>query len=115
MSEITALLLCKLGGQDGSADQIKAVLEAAGVEANEEQITKLVGDTEGKDINELLAEGAGKVKTVKFGGGGGGGGAAAGGAAAAEVVEEEVVEEEEAPDLGAGDMFGAGDGGGGDY
>ena len=74
MSEITALLLCKLGGQSGSADEIKAVLEAAGVEANDDQITKLVGDTEGKDINELLAAGAEKIKDVPFGGGGGGGG-----------------------------------------
>eukprot|EP00577_Skeletonema_sp_RCC1716_P033291 CAMPEP_0113414698 /NCGR_PEP_ID=MMETSP0013_2-20120614/24160_1 /TAXON_ID=2843 ORGANISM="Skeletonema costatum, Strain 1716" /NCGR_SAMPLE_ID=MMETSP0013_2 /ASSEMBLY_ACC=CAM_ASM_000158 /LENGTH=41 /DNA_ID=CAMNT_0000301581 /DNA_START=156 /DNA_END=277 /DNA_ORIENTATION=- /assembly_acc=CAM_ASM_000158 len=41
MQELAALLLCKLGGKDGSADDIKAVIEAAGGEANEEQIAAL--------------------------------------------------------------------------
>ena len=74
MSEIAALVLCKLGGKAGSAADIKAVLEAAGAEANDDAITKLTGDMEGKDINELLAAGMGKLKDVPMGGGGGGGG-----------------------------------------
>ena len=74
MIEIAALLLCKLGGKDGSADDIKAVLEAAGVEANDDAISKLTGDLDGKDVNELLAAGMAKVKDVPMGGGGGGGG-----------------------------------------
>jgi large subunit ribosomal protein LP2 len=73
MQEIVALLLCKVGGKAGSADEIKAILEAAGAEVNEEQLTKLVGDAEGKDINELLAAGMEKLKDVPMGGGGGGG------------------------------------------
>lgn len=79
MIEVAALLLCKLGGQSGSADEIKAVLEAAGLEVNDEALTKLTGDVEGKDINELLAAGAEKIKDVPFGGGGGGGGGAGAG------------------------------------
>ena len=74
MIEIAALLLCKLGGKDGSADDIKAVLEAAGVEANDDAISKLTGDLDGKDVNELLAAGMEKLKDVPMGGGGGGGG-----------------------------------------
>lgn len=74
MIEVAALLLCKLGGKDGSAADIKAVLEAAGVDANEDAITKLTGDLDGKDVNELLAEGMAKLKDVPMGGGGGGGG-----------------------------------------
>lgn len=74
MYEVAALLLCKLGGKGGSADDIKAVLEAAGQEANDDAITKLVGDVDGKDINELLAAGMAKMKDVPMGGGGGGGG-----------------------------------------
>jgi large subunit ribosomal protein LP2 len=73
MIEVAALLLCKLGGQGGSADEIKAVLEAAGVPVDEEALTKLTGDMDGKDLNELLAAGAEKIKDVPFGGGGGGG------------------------------------------
>ena len=79
MQEIAALMLCKLGGKGGSADEIKAVLEAAGVEANEDQLTKLVGDVEGKDINELLAAGMEKLKDVPMGSGGGGGAGGGGG------------------------------------
>ena len=120
MIEIAALVLCKLGGKSGSADDIKAVLEAAGVAVNEEELAKLCGDVEGKDLNALLAAGAEKIKDVPFGGGGGGGGpaAAAGGGAAAEEAKPEEKEEEEEMDLGGGiDMFGAeeGGGGGGDY
>jgi ribosomal protein L12E/L44/L45/RPP1/RPP2 len=74
MSEVAALLLCKLGGKSGSADDIKAVLEAAGVDVNEDKVSALTTDTEGKDINEILAAGMEKLKDVPMGGGGGGGG-----------------------------------------
>jgi large subunit ribosomal protein LP2 len=70
MQEIAALLLCKLGGKGGSAAEIKAVLEAAGSEVNEDALAKLVGDAEGKDINELLAAGMELMKNVTMGGGG---------------------------------------------
>ena len=112
MSEIAALLLCKLGGKAGSADDIKAVMEAAGAEVNDDALTKLTGDMEGKDINELLAAGMEKLKDVPMGGGGGGegGGVAAGGEAAAEAAEEKE-EEEEVGDAPVVDMFGGGDGG----
>lgn len=115
MIEAAALFLCKLGGKSGSADEIKAVIEAAGLEVDEEQLTKLTGDIEGKDIEELLKEGAEIIKKVPFGGGGGGGagsGAAAGAADQGEAAKEEVPEEEEAPP--AVDMFGGGEKGG-DY
>ena len=70
MQELAALLLCKLGGQSGSADEIKAVITAAGGEPNDDQIAALVGDLEGKDINELLSAGMEKLKDVPMGGGG---------------------------------------------
>lgn len=72
MQELAALLLCKLGGQSGSADEIKAVIAAAGGEGepNDDQIAALVGDLEGKDINELLSAGMEKLKDVPMGGGG---------------------------------------------
>ena len=70
MSEVAALLLCKLGGKAGSAADITAVLEAAGAEVNEEKVTALAGDVDGKDINEILAAGMEKLKDVPMGGGG---------------------------------------------
>mmetsp|Transcript_25299 Transcript_25299/g.69749 ORF Transcript_25299/g.69749 Transcript_25299/m.69749 type:complete len:116 (-) Transcript_25299:996-1343(-) len=113
MSEAAALMLCALGGKSGSADEIKAVLEAAGAEVNEDKVAAIAADMEGKDINELLAAGMEKLKDVPMGGGGGGGGggAAAGGAAAVEEEEEEEEEEEAEAPAGGGGLFGDDDGG----
>ena len=119
MLEIAAFVLCKLGNKSGTADEVKAVLQAAGCAVDEEQLTKLMGDVEGKDINEILSAGAAKIQDVPFGGGGGGGGAGGGGdgavaGTAAEEAKPEEKEEEEEMDLGGGmDMFGGDDGGGG--
>jgi len=114
MQEVAAYLLCVLGGKESpSSDDIKAVLTAAGnEEPSDDSINALVGDMEGKSVNDLLAEGMEKLKDVPMGGGGGGGGggAAAGGEAAAEAAEEKE-EEEEVGDAPVVDMFGGGDGG----
>jgi ribosomal protein L12E/L44/L45/RPP1/RPP2 len=49
MKHVAALLLLKLGGKDApDAAAIKAVIEAAGGEADEAAITSLLGDLEGK-------------------------------------------------------------------
>ena len=71
-------------------------------------------DLEGKDLNELIAEGSEKlVKAASSGGGGGGGGGGEAAAAADAPAEKakEKVEEVDALDGGM-DMFG---GGGSDY
>jgi len=117
MQEIAAYLLLKVAGKDGSAEEVTAVVEAAGGTVDEAALTAMLGDLDGKDINELLASGMEKLKDVPMGGGGGGGGgAAAGGDAAAEEAAEEEKPEEEEMDLGGGmDMFGGGDDGGDDY
>mgnify|MGYP000196586762 CR=1 FL=1 len=113
MQEAAAYILLVLGGNDTpSADDVTKVITASGGEANEESIATLVGDMEGKTVNDLLAEGMDKLKDVPMGGSGGGGGAAAGGEAAAVEVVEEEPEEEEAP--AATDMFASG-GDGGDF
>ena len=117
MKHIAAYALLVMGGKEApSQDDVKAVITAAGGEADEEQLTKLYADLEGKNIHELLAEGETKLKsvTVSGGGGGGGGGApAAGGAAAPEAKKEaEKPKEEEVDALDGGmDMFGGGGGG----
>ena len=73
MKEIAAYALLVCGGNENpSADQVKSVITAAGGEADEESLTKLLADLEGKDIHELLAEGQKKLKTCVSGGGGGG-------------------------------------------
>ena len=83
------------------------------MEADDERINTLLKDLEGKDLNELIAEGSEKLVKAASGGGGGGGGGGGEAVAAAEDApkEKEKVEEVDALDGGM-DMFG---GGGADY
>ncbi|KAL8387566.1 hypothetical protein RB595_009821 [Gaeumannomyces hyphopodioides] len=97
MKHLAAYLLLGLGGNASpSASDIKSVLESVGIEADNDRLEKLISELEGKDINELIAEGSSKLASVPSGGGGGGGAAAAGGGggAAAEAPKEEEKEEE---------------------
>ncbi|KAL9135971.1 MAG: hypothetical protein Q9175_002814 [Cornicularia normoerica] len=100
MKHLAAYLLLGLGGNTSpSADDVKGVLESVGIDADEERLDKLIVELKGKDLQELIAEGATKLASVPSGGGGGGAaaaGPAAGGAApeAAEEKKEEKKEEE---------------------
>ncbi|KAF2788142.1 ribosomal protein 60S [Melanomma pulvis-pyrius CBS 109.77] len=101
MKHLAAYLLLGLGGNTSpSAADIKTVLESVGIEADSDRLEKLIGELEGKDINDLIAEGSQKLASVPSGGGGGGasGGAAAAGAPAEEAKEEEKEEEKEESD-----------------
>ncbi|GAW12308.1 hypothetical protein EKO27_g1695 [Xylaria grammica] len=102
MKHLAAYLLLGLGGNTSpSAADVKKVLDSVGIEADDERLEKLISELEGKDINELIAEGSSKLASVPSGGAGGGaaaGGAAAGGAAAAEEKAEEKEEEKEESD-----------------
>jgi len=101
MRYIAAYLLAQIGGNaTPSSDDIKTILEAAGVDVEEERLSKLLSELEGKDVNELISEGSSKLASVPSGGGGGGsaapaaGGAAAAAGGAAEEKKEEKKEEE---------------------
>ena len=48
MKELAAYLLCKVGGKEGSSAEISAVIAAGGGEADEEKITTLLAELEGK-------------------------------------------------------------------
>jgi len=108
MRYIAAYLLLQIGGKASpSAADIKKVLAAGGVDADDERLEKLLAEVKGKDVNELIAEGSSKLASVPSGGGGGGGGgAAAGGAAPAAAAAEEKKEEkkEEAKEESDDDM-----------
>jgi ribosomal protein L12E/L44/L45/RPP1/RPP2 len=57
MRHLAAYLLLVLGGNaTPSAEQVNAVITAAGGEADEAKVTALLADLEGKDIHELLAK-----------------------------------------------------------
>ncbi|KAF8552404.1 ribosomal protein 60S [Imleria badia] len=106
MRHIAAYLLLQLGGHASpSADDIKKVLAAVGIEADDDRLEKLISELDGKDVNTLIAEGSAKLSSVPSGGGGavaaapaaaGGGGDAP--AAAAEEKEEKKEEKEESDD-----------------
>lgn len=54
MKHLAAYLLLGLGGNNSpSAEDIKGVLSAVGIEADEERLTSLLSELEGKDINEV--------------------------------------------------------------
>ncbi|ROV97896.1 hypothetical protein VSDG_04864 [Cytospora chrysosperma] len=102
MKYLAAYLLLTLGGAEkpASAD-IKKVLESVGIEADSERLDKLLSELEGKDINELIAEGSSKLASVPSGGAGGAapaGAAASGGAAEAAPEEKKEEEKEESDD-----------------
>ncbi|KOS18979.1 60S acidic ribosomal protein P2 [Escovopsis weberi] len=96
MKYLAAFLLLTLTGEAPSAEKIKAILSAVGIDADEERLTTLLGEVEGKDVAELIAEGSAKLASVPSGGAAAAGGAAAGAAAggAAEEAKEEAKEEE---------------------
>ncbi|KAG4282914.1 50S ribosomal protein LP2 [Fusarium proliferatum] len=101
MKHLAAYLLLGLGGNTSpSAADVKAVLESVGIEADDERLNTLISELEGKDIQELIAEGSEKLASVPSGGAGGAaaGGAAASGGAAEEAKEEEKEEEKEESD-----------------
>eukprot|EP01123_Difflugia_compressa_P014084 TRINITY_DN69_c0_g1_i2.p1 TRINITY_DN69_c0_g1~~TRINITY_DN69_c0_g1_i2.p1 ORF type:complete len:117 (-),score=44.21 TRINITY_DN69_c0_g1_i2:133-483(-) len=103
MRHVAAYLLAKLGGKENPTEaDITTILEAAGVEADTEKISKLLSELEGKDLNEVLAAGRAKLSAVPSGGGGGG--ARSGGAAASSASsgggapkQEEEAEKEKEP------------------
>ncbi|KIM83012.1 hypothetical protein PILCRDRAFT_819809 [Piloderma croceum F 1598] len=98
MRHLAAYLLLQIGGNASpSAADVKKVLSSVGIEADDERLKTLISELKGKDINQLIAEGSGKLASVPSGGAVAAAGApAAGGApaAAAEEKKEEKKEEE---------------------
>ena len=96
------LLLVNAGNATPSAADVKAVLSAADIEVEEEKVEKLISELDGKNVEELIAEGNTKLASVPSGGAAAGGAsAAAGGEAAEEAAEEEAAEESD-DDMGFG-------------
>lgn len=87
-------MLAHLGGNTSpSADDIKKILDSAGVDYEDDVLSRVMSQLEGKDIMEVMEEGKSKLASVPSGGGA----VAAGGAGAVEEApkEEETKEESE--------------------
>ncbi|ODM17753.1 60S acidic ribosomal protein P2 [Aspergillus cristatus] len=105
MKHLAAYLLLALAGNETpSADDVKGVLSSVGIDADEERLQKLISELEGKDINELIAQGTEKLASVPSGGAAAAAAPAAGGAGEAAPAEEKKEEaaEESDEDMGLG-------------
>ncbi|GES57957.1 ribosomal protein 60S [Aspergillus terreus] len=106
MKHLAAFLLLGLAGNTSpSAEDIKAVLSSVGIDADEERLGQLLKELEGKDIQELIAQGSEKLASVPSGGAAAAAApaAAAGGDAAAPAEKKEEEKEEESDeDMGFG-------------
>ncbi|KAJ5666204.1 Ribosomal protein 60S [Penicillium sp. IBT 18751x] len=94
------LLLALAGNESPSAADIKAVLSSVGIDADSERLDKVVAELQGKNLQELIAEGSTKLASVPSGGAGAAAPAAGGAAAAADApaAEEKEEEKEESDD-----------------
>lgn len=65
MKLLAAYVLLLLGGNEApTAENISALIASVGGEVDEEKLTILLSDLEGKDIHELLAKGDNDLKSV---------------------------------------------------
>ena len=104
MKYIAAYLLSKAAGNDKpSVEQVKKILEAGGVEIDEEQLTQVVTKMNETTVEEAIEKGKGELAKVS-----GGVAAPAASSAPAAAAEEKPKEEDEgdAPmDMDLGSMF----------
>ncbi|KAJ8258407.1 hypothetical protein COCON_G00174190 [Conger conger] len=105
MRYVAAYLLAVLGGNASpTAKDIKTILGSVGIEADDERLTKVISELNGKDVNEVMNAGLSKLASVPAGGGVAAPAAAAGAAPAsvdapaAEEKKEEKKEESEESD-----------------
>ncbi|QLL34045.1 hypothetical protein HG536_0F03700 [Torulaspora globosa] len=98
MKYLAAYLLLNAAGSTPNSDNVKAVLESVGIEIEEDKISTLLSSLEGKNVDELIAEGNEKLAAVPTAGPAAGAGAAASGSAAEGAAEEAAEEEKEESD-----------------
>uniref|UniRef100_A0A3P9J6Q4 Large ribosomal subunit protein P2 n=1 Tax=Oryzias latipes TaxID=8090 RepID=A0A3P9J6Q4_ORYLA len=69
MRYVAAYLLAALGGNTSpSAKDIKDILGSVGIEADDERLNKVIGELNGKNINEVVNSGLSKLASVPAGG-----------------------------------------------
>ncbi|XP_044281824.1 60S acidic ribosomal protein P2 [Varanus komodoensis] len=105
MRYIAAFLLSVLGGNGSPNKQdIKKILDSVGIETDDERLSKVINELNGKNVEDVIAQGLTKLASMPVGGGvavsaGGSAAPAAGTApAAAEEKKEEKKEESEESD-----------------
>jgi large subunit ribosomal protein LP2 len=116
MRHLAAYTLLVVGGNAApTVEQVTTLITSIGGEVDEEKLTQLFADLEGKDLAELLALGEEKLKVCSAAGPAAAAPAAGGAAPAAAAVAEKPKEEEVDALEGGMDMFGGGGAKTGDY
>ena len=84
MRYVAAYLLAVLGGNSKpSAADVKKILSSVGIDADDSLVKKVIGELEGKKIEEVMEAGRSKLSSMPTGGAVAASGASAGGAAPA--------------------------------
>ena len=69
MRYIASYLSAALGGNSSpSAKDIKKILDSVGIEADDDRLNKVISELNGKNIEDLIAQGIGKLASVPAGG-----------------------------------------------
>ncbi|XP_036353783.2 large ribosomal subunit protein P2-like [Ochotona princeps] len=69
MRYVTSYLLAALGGNTSSSTQdIRKILDSVGIEADNERLNKVISELNGKNIEDVIAQGIGKLASVPAGG-----------------------------------------------
>uniref|UniRef100_A0A2K5XXD2 Large ribosomal subunit protein P2 n=1 Tax=Mandrillus leucophaeus TaxID=9568 RepID=A0A2K5XXD2_MANLE len=103
---IASYLLAALGGNSSpSVKDIKKILDSVGIEAGDDRLNKVISELNGKNIEDVIAQGIGKLASVPAGGAvavsaapGSAASAAGSAPAAAEEKKDEKKEESEESD-----------------
>ncbi|KAF6106008.1 ribosomal protein lateral stalk subunit P2 [Phyllostomus discolor] len=105
MRYVASYLLAALGGNSSpSAKDIKKILDSVGIEADDDRLNKVISELNGKNIEDVIAQGIGKLASVPAGAAvavsaaSGSAAPAAGSAPAAEEKKDEKKEESEESD-----------------
>merc|ERR1712196_205616 len=109
MKVISAYLMAVVGGNDSpSVADVKKILTSVNIELDDNDnkaLEELVEELAGQDIQEVLAKGHEKLKTVPGGSAGGAAPAAAGGDAGA-AAKKESSDDDDAGGAPVGNLFG---------
>ncbi|XP_020488135.1 large ribosomal subunit protein P2 [Labrus bergylta] len=99
MRYVAAYLLASLSGtQNPDAKDIKKILESVGIEADDARLDKVITELSGKNVDDVIATGYGKLASMPAGGAvavASSAAAGSGGAAAPAAAEEKKEEKEE--------------------
>ncbi|KAM5316015.1 large ribosomal subunit protein P2 isoform X1 [Desmodus rotundus] len=68
MRYVASYLLAALGGNSSpSAKDIKKILDSVGIEADDDRLNKVISELNGKNIEDVIAQGIGKLASVPAG------------------------------------------------